>query len=101
MSVQEPEPRIPNDDNGRGLRGIGWFLLLWVAIGLVWIPPNQWRDAGFMARVLLGCGIAGILFLIAGFIVGRRTPPAEVLQQQAHDRIAASDDGADQHDSVA
>jgi hypothetical protein len=101
MSVMEPEPRIPNDDNGRGLRGIGWFLLAWVVIAMIWIPPNQWRDQGFMAMVVIGCALAGILFLVAGYIVGRRTRPEEVLQEEAHDRIAASEDGADQHDAVA
>jgi hypothetical protein len=102
MSVQEPEPRIPNDDNGRGLRGMGKFLLIWVVIGLIWIPPKQWWAAPtFMSRVLIGCFVTGIIFLVAGHIVGRRTPSEEVLCEEAHDRIAASDDGADQHDAVA
>jgi len=101
MSVMEPEPRIPNDDNGRGLRGIGWFLLVWVVISMVWIPPNQWQGHRFMAMVVIGCGVAGILFLVTGYIVGRRTRPEEVLQEEAHDRMVASEDGADQHDAVA
>ena len=100
MSVQEPEPKIPNDDTGRGLRGIGWFLLAWVAVGLVWIPPNQWQGTDFMPKVLVCCGIAGIVFLVTGYYVGRHTPPEDVLREQAHDRMLASDDGAHQHDKA-
>ena len=106
MSVYDPEPKVPNDDNGRGLRGIGWFLLFWVAVAFVWVPPTQWFSnlhgtSDYMPLVLAVCFGFGLAFVLAGMIVGRRSRSETVIQEDAHDKMLASEDGADQHDAVA
>ena len=101
MSVHEAEPNVPNDDNGKGLRMIGWILLIWTGISLVWVPPNQWVNHRFMPVVDAACFIAGLVFVVTGYVVAWRTPPERVLNERAHDLIAASEDGADQHDETS
>lgn len=85
MSVLDAEPRVPNDDSGRGLRLIGWALLIWTGISLLWIPPRQWRETNYMPLVNAACFIGGLLFLAAGFWVGRRTPSDAELAERTHD----------------
>jgi hypothetical protein len=97
MSVYDPEPKIPNSDSGKGLRVIGWLLLIWTGIMLVWTPPNQWVT-NYMPVVTGLCFVGGIGFVIAGYVVAWRTPREEVLQERAHDLMEASEDGAIQHD---
>jgi hypothetical protein len=106
MSVYDPEPKVPCDDNGRGIRGIGWFLLFWVAVAFIWVPPTQWFSnlhgaSDYMPLVLSACFGFGVAFVIAGYVVSRRTRPEDRLQEEAHDAMLASEDGADQHDAVA
>ena len=86
MSVLDAEPKVPNDDNGRGLRLIGWVLLIWTGISMVWIPPRQWREGeSFMPLVNAACFIGGLLFLVIGFFVGRRSPSDTELTERTHD----------------
>jgi hypothetical protein len=106
MSVYDPEPNVPNDDNGRGIRGIGWFLLFWVVVSFVWIPPSQWfsnlrRSDSYIPQLLVALAVSGIAFVIAGYIVSYRSRSETAIQEDAHDKILASEDGADQHDAVA
>ena len=106
MSVYDPEPKVPNDDNGRGIRGIGWFLLFWVARAFVWVPPSQWFSnlhgaSSYIPLLLATIFGFGLAFVIAGYVVGWRTRSETAIQEDAHDKMLASEDGADQHDAVA
>jgi hypothetical protein len=99
MSVHDPEPKIPNDDNGRGLKMIGWFLLLWVGITFVWIPvQNRWTS--WMTGVDLICFGTGIAFLIAGYYVAAKTPTQIEMNERSHDMMAATGSGQ-QNDEFA
>jgi hypothetical protein len=89
MSVLDAEPKVPNDDNGRGLRVIGWTLLIWTGISLVWIPPRMWREhESYMPLVNAACFIGGLLFLAIGFMVGRREPSQTELAERTHELMA-------------
>jgi hypothetical protein len=106
MSVHDPEPKVPNDDNGRGIRGIGWFLLFWVVVSFIWVPPGQWfsnlhGESAYIPRLLLALFVSGAAFVIAGYIVSYRSRSETSIQEEAHDKMMASEDGADQHDLVA
>jgi hypothetical protein len=86
MSVLDAEPKVPNDDTGRGLRLIGWVLLIWTGVSLIWIPPRQWREGeSYMPLVNAACFIAGLAFLAWGFIAGRRSPSDIELTERTHD----------------
>lgn len=100
MSVNQPDPKIPNDDNGKGLRIIGWLLLIWTAISLIWINPQQWH-ARFMPIVDSSCFVAGLFFVGLGYWVGSRAQREELIIERAHDLALASEDGAEQHDPAA
>jgi hypothetical protein len=100
MSVHDPEPKIPYDDHGKGLRMIGWFLLLWTLATLVWIPSHT-RWTNYMAWVGAICFGAGLSFVGIGYWVQRKTPDATELHEKAHDMIAGSEDGCKQSDGFA
>jgi hypothetical protein len=100
MSVHDPEPHIPRDDSGKGLRMIGWFLLLWTFATLVWIPSHT-RWTNYMMWVDIICFMAGIGFVGAGYYVAWKTPDEIELDERAHELIAQSEDGSDQHDEFA
>jgi len=74
MSVHDPEPKIPNDDNGKGLRMIGWLLL---------------------------CFVGGVFFVALGYYVGRRTPSDIELDERAHDMMMATGGAGSQNDEPA
>ena len=99
MSVHDPEPKIPNDDNGKGLRMIGWILLLWTGVTLIVIPFHV-RNTEFMKWVDVGCFAAGIFFVALGYYVGRRTRPEIELDEITHDMMAATHSG-NQNDNAA
>ena len=92
MSVHDPEPKIPNDDNGKGLRMIGWFLLLWAGATVVWIPPHA-RWTSWMAWVGAICFGAGLAFVGIGYWVQWKTPDEIELDERAHDMMAATHSG--------
>jgi hypothetical protein len=100
MSVHDPEPKVPCDDAGKGLRMIGWFLLLWTGATLVWIP-NHLRWTSYMMWVDVICFIAGVGFVGAGYYVAWKTPDEIELDERAHDLRIASEDGCDQHHGFA
>ena len=100
MSVHDPEPKIPNDDNGKGLRMIGWLLLLWTGITFIWIPFHV-RDANFMKWVDIGCFIGGVFFVALGYYVGRRAPSDIEVDERAHDMMMASGGAGAQNDEPA
>ena len=92
MSVHDPEPKIPNDDNGKGLRMIGWFLLLWAGATLVWIPSHT-RWTNWMAWVGAICFGAGLAFVGIGYWVQWKTPSEIELDERAHDLMASTHEG--------
>jgi hypothetical protein len=68
------------------LRLIGWVLLIWTGISLVWIPPRQWREGeSFMPLVIAACFIGGLVFLGLGYYVGWRAPSETELTERTHD----------------
>jgi len=87
MSVLDAEPKIPNDDNGLGLRVIGWILLLWTGASLVWIPARLWWT-DYMPILNAVMFVAGLFFVALGYYVGRRTPSETVLTERTHDLMA-------------
>jgi|SwirhisoilCB3_FD_contig_71_669883_length_533_multi_2_in_0_out_0_2 hypothetical protein len=99
MSVHDPEPKIPNDDNGKGLRMIGWFLLLWTLATIVWIPFHL-RWTSYMAWVDAVCFGAGLSFVGIGYWVQRKTPSDIEMNERCHDMMAATGDGQ-QNDEFA
>ena len=84
MSVLDAEPKVPNDDNGRGLRLIGWILLIWTGISLVWIPPRQWQSS-YMPMVNAACFIGGLFFVALGYYVAWRASSETELTERTHD----------------
>ncbi len=100
MSVYTPDPKIPNDDNSKGFRVIGYVLLLFTAFSLVVVPPNQWRNL-YMPMVDSSMFILGVWFVTYGFMLRRHRPSRASMAERAHDLMAASEDGADQHGKVA
>ena len=100
MSVHDPEPKIPNDDNGKGLRMIGWLLLLWTGITFIWIPFHV-RDAKFMMWVDIACFVSGVFFVALGYYVARRTRSDIELDEAAHDMMAATHGAGAQNDEPA
>lgn len=100
MSVHDPEPEVPNDDNGKGLRMIGWFLLIWAGISVIWIPPHTWWTS-WMAWVSGLCLIGGLLFVGIGYYVAWKAPSETEIGERAHDLIAASEDGSPQTERFA
>lgn len=84
MSVLDAEPKVPNDDNGQGLRLIGWVLLIWTGVSLVWIPPRQWQS-NFMPMVNTLCFVGGIAFVALGYYVGWRSPSEMEVTERTHD----------------
>jgi len=92
MSVWQPEPRIPNDDNKKGLRLIGWLLLIWTAITFVVIPKEQVHSS-YMPIVRWACGLGGLFFLLLGYLVGRESHTKEQIDTEAHDMMVASHSG--------
>jgi hypothetical protein len=92
MSVHDPEPKIPNDDNGKGLRIIGWILILWAGLSFIVIPPNLW-NTDWMPIVNATCFIVGLLFVIGGFVVARRARPEIELDEITHDMMLATHSG--------
>jgi hypothetical protein len=92
MSVHDPEPNIPNDDSGKGLRIIGWLLLLWAGISYVWIPPHLWNTK-WMPAVIGTCFVAGLFFVGIGYFVAKRSPSDIELDERAHDLMAATHSG--------
>jgi hypothetical protein len=87
MSVLDAEPKVPNDDNGKGLRLIGWILLIWTAASMIWIPMRLWWS-NFMPILNAVMFAAGLMFLGIGFYVGRRTPSETVLAERTHELMA-------------
>lgn len=87
MSVLEAEPKVPNDDNGRGLRVIGWILVLWTIASMIWIPMRLWWT-NFMPILNAVMFIAGLGFLGVGYYIGRRAPSAAALAERTHDLMA-------------
>ncbi len=99
MSVHDLEPKIPNDDNGKGLRMIGWLLLLWTGITFIWIPFHV-RDAKFMMWVDIACFVSGVFFVALGYYVAQRAPSDVELDERAHDMMMATGAGS-QNDEAA
>lgn len=87
MSVLDAEPKIPNDDSGRGLRVIGWILVLWTMASMIWIPMRLWWT-NFMPILNAVMFFTGVSFLVWGFYVGRHTPSETVLAERTHDLMA-------------
>ena len=92
MSVHDPEPKIPNDDNGKGLRIIGWILLIWSGISMIVIPPFLWNTK-WMPVVNITCFLVGLGFVITGFVVARKARPEIELDEITHDMMAATHSG--------
>ncbi len=100
MSVYERDPKIPNDDNSKGFRVIGYILLIFTAVSLVVVPPSQWHSL-YMPLVDAAMFAIGVWFLTYGFLLRRHRTSKTVLAEIAHDRMVASEDGAGQHDHAA
>ena len=100
MSVHTRVPRIPNDDNSKGFRVIGYILLIFTGISLVVLPPNQWRSM-YMPIVDAAMFVTGTWFVMYGFMLRRHRASKATMAERAHDLIIGSEDGADQHDQVA
>ena len=84
MSVLDAEPKVPNDDSGRGLRLIGWILVMWTGASMIWIPARLWWT-NFMPILNAMMFIAGLGFVAWGYYVGRHTPSETVLTERTHD----------------
>ena len=84
MSVQDPEPKIPNDDTGKGLRIVGVLLLLWTLFSLIWVPPRLfWSTYWLVANG--ACLVTGLVLVIAGYITSWLAPSDSELSKRTHD----------------
>ena len=92
MSVYDAEPDVPNDDNGKGLRLIGWLLLIWDAITLVVIPGNQ-QVSSFMPGIRWALFFLGVAFVAAGYWKARHDPTKTIADERAHAMMVASRSG--------
>lgn len=93
MSVWDREPDVPNDDNGKGLRLIGWLLLIWDGISLVWVPSNQVMSS-YLPSIRWTMFILGAIFVGWGFMTARREPMHARIDETAHDMMVRSHSGA-------
>jgi|SRR3954454_7616677 hypothetical protein len=100
MSVNDADPRVPNDDNGKGLRLIGWLLLIWTGVSMLAIPPWNWVSR-YMPVVDILCFTGGLVMLGIGYWVAGRTPSAASIIEHAHDLAEHSEDGANQYDHAS
>jgi hypothetical protein len=92
MSVYDREPDVPRDDTGKGLRLIGWMLLIWTAFSMIWIPPRVMssRIAVVAHSICLG---AGSLLIGVGYVVSWLAPDESGLTENTHDLMEATHSG--------
>lgn len=93
MSVYDREPKVPRDDTGKGLRVIGWMLLIWTVFSLVWMPARV-RSTTIAIVANAGCFVVGVLLIMAGYVVGWLTPSSSRLAQRTHDLMAETHGGS-------
>jgi hypothetical protein len=92
MSVYDREPKVPNDDTGKGLRVIGWMLVAWTVFSLVWMPARvRNTTVGIVANT--ACATVGIFLIIVGYVVGWLTPYEASLTEETHDLMVQTHGG--------
>ena len=92
MTVNDPEPNIPNDDTGKGLKVIGVMLVLWAGFSFMWIPPHLWMSL-WMPIVDGLCLVVGLAFIIWGFWSDYKAPSEDALIERTHDLMEATHSG--------
>ena len=92
MSVHDREPRVPKDDTGRGLRVVGWMLLVWSIFSMIWVPP---RVFGSRIAVIANaaCFIGGVVLIVIGYGVSWGSPNDAELAQRTHDLMTETHSG--------
>ena len=93
MSVHDREPKVPRDDTGRGMRVIGWMLLIWTAFSLVWMPARV-RGTTIAVVANAACFIGGVILLVIGYGVSWATPPETELAERTHNLMETSHSGS-------
>lgn len=93
MSVYDQEPKVPRDDTGKGLRVIGWMLLVWTAFSLVWMPARV-RSTPIAIIANTACLVVGIFMIVSGYVVAWLTPYSSELTERTHDLMHETHSGS-------
>jgi hypothetical protein len=92
MSVHDREPRVPNDDTGRGLRVLGWMLVVWAVFSMIWAPPRV-----FSTRIAMlanaACFIGGMILVVIGYGMSWLAPTDVELAERTHQMMEATHSG--------
>ena len=92
MSVHDREPKVPNDDTGRGLRVIGWMLLTWTAFSMIWVPKRV-LSSPIAVVANATCFIAGVFMIAVGYGVSWLAPTDVELAERTHDLMEETHSG--------
>lgn len=92
MSVHDREPKVPNDDTGKGLRVIGWMLLTWTAFSMIWVPKRV-MNSPIAVVANATCFIAGIVLIALGYGLSWLAPTDVELAERTHDLMEATHSG--------
>ncbi len=93
MSVHDREPRVPRDDTGRGMRVIGWMLLIWTAFSLVWMPARV-RGTTIAMVANATCFIAGVFLVALGYGVSWVAPTDVEMAERTHNLMEETHSGS-------
>ena len=92
MSVYDREPKVPRDDTGKGLRVIGWMLLIWTAFSMIWVPPRV-MSTRIAVIANAACFGAGVFLIALGYVVSWLTPYETSLTERTHDLMEETHSG--------
>lgn len=93
MSVHDREPKVPRDDVGRGLRVIGWMLLVWGIFSMIWTPARVFHTQLAMI-VNAACFTGGIVLIVVGYGVSWTTRSDVELAERTHDLMEKTHSGS-------
>ena len=83
MSVNDPEPKIPRDDMGKGLRVLGVMLLAWMGFSMIWAPPHA--NKSLTTTVHLALFISSLTLIAVGYIVSWFGMNESEMAERTHD----------------
>ncbi len=92
MSVNDPEPKIPRDDVGKGLRVLGVMLIAWMGFSMIWAPPHASKS--LTTTIHLALFIGGLTLIAVGYLISWLGMDQEEMAERTHDGMKSTHSGA-------